>query len=80
MNNRTIDIGELHLRATGLSREDGQRLGTAVAHRLAALATKSGPARGIQRMSVQVRPPTGASASVDRLADAIVAHIRRKLG
>ena len=80
MNHRTIEIGELQLRATGLSRADGQRLGTAVAYRLSALAMQPGPAREIPRLSLQIRPSSGASTSVDRLADAIVDHIRRKLG
>jgi len=79
MNDRMINITELRLRATGLSREDGQRLGTAVAHRLAALSMQTGRVREISNLSIQVRAPAGAPASIGRLADIVVDQIRRQL-
>ena len=75
MNRSSIQIGDLRLRAPGLTPEQAQRLGRTVARRLAELQPNAG--RRINALALRVRSDAGVS--VDRLADEIVSGIRRSL-
>lgn len=66
-----VEIRELRIRATGLSREQARRLGESVARRLAETGLGSEQSRTIPSLDVTVRGAAGA--------DEIAAQIRRKL-
>lgn len=73
MSGPRVQIGELRLRVSGLTRGEARRLGVIVAARLA-----EAPLQGsgsISSLSVTVRP----SRSVEGTAEAITKQIRRRL-
>jgi hypothetical protein len=73
----SIRIDDLRLRVPGLSREQAQRLGETVAARLADLHLEEASRGRIPALTVRVRH--GSAASVERLADDIIAQLRRSL-
>jgi hypothetical protein len=77
MNSTSIQINELDLRVPGLTREQGRKLGEAVAQRLAALRLRGQTARRITSAKVQIR--SGSNGSVEVMANEIVASINDKL-
>ena len=78
MKRGTVQIGELRIRATGLTPEEARRLGESVAQRLAASPLVSRGQRRISELTVRTR--TNSTNSLDRMAEAIVAGIRHRLG
>lgn len=74
--NPTLHIGELRVRAPGLTREQGCQLSEAIAQRLVNLKVKQ--SQTASALKVTVSP--GASTSVAQLANEIVASINSKLG
>jgi hypothetical protein len=76
MTARTVHVGELHLRASGLTREQARRLGELVAARLAesGLASSQAP-QNIPSIDLAVR----SSGSLERTADDIAARLRQEL-
>jgi hypothetical protein len=78
MKRGTVQIGELRIRATGLTPEDARRLGETVAQRLAASPLVSHAQRRIPELTVRTR--SNGTNSVDRMAEQIVAGIRHRLG
>jgi hypothetical protein len=75
MNSTSIQINELNLHVPGLTREQGRKLGEAVAQRLAELKPRLEPRR-IDSLSVCV--PCGGSSAA-RIADLIARNIQRSL-
>ena len=72
MKRSKVEIGEFRLRASGLTKEQGQRLGEMVAQRLANMsANKSGV---IPTIRVGLR---AEGNEISQLADQIVAKVRR---
>jgi len=71
MSGPKVHIGELRLRAAGLTREQARHLGEAVAKRLAETGLTSQQSRTIPALDITVR----GSASAAEIA----AQIRRKL-
>jgi len=78
MKRGTVQIGELRIRATGLTPEDARRLGESVAQRLVASPLVSHGQRKISELTVRTR--SNGTNSVDRMAEEIAAGIRRSLG
>ena len=74
----SVRIDELRLSASGLTREQARRLGEIVAGRLAKLPL-AGDRQSRKIPSLNVRVHSSAGSSVERMADAIVASIRRNL-
>ena len=75
MSSGDLHIDQLNLRVGGLSREQGHRLGEAVARRLAEM-TIGGQPRQVDSLFVEVRSD---SASIEQLAEKIVHGIRHSL-
>jgi hypothetical protein len=73
--NASLRIDELHLRAPGLTRAQGHQLAEAVAQRLGKLNAEQ--SRNVPTLYLKVSP--GSSVPVTRIADEIVAGIRRRL-
>jgi hypothetical protein len=73
----SIRIDGLRLRVPGLSREQARRLGETVASRLADLHLEEVSHGRIPALTVHVRH--SSVASVERLADEIIAQLRRSL-
>jgi hypothetical protein len=71
-----VRIQEFRIRATGLTREQGRRLGELVAKQLNESARKSTGSRNINEISIQFRSD---GHSIDRLATDVTRQIRRKL-
>lgn len=78
MSRTIVQISELHVRATGLTREQARRLGEVVAERLAQSPLARQGSRKIPALNVCVKP--AAAKSVERTADDVVDGIRRSLG
>jgi hypothetical protein len=70
-----LRIDELRLRVPGLTREQGRQLANAVAQRLGRLSIER--SRILPALNLHVS--SGASISVGRMADEIVAGIRQNL-
>jgi hypothetical protein len=77
MKSTTVHIDELRLRASGLTPEQGRRLGEIVAQRLSGLQLVGNQSRQIPSVHLRLRPSDGGS--LERMADHIVAGIRRTL-
>ena len=77
MNSTSVQIDQLNLRVPGLTRDQGRKLGEAVAQRLAALRLTGQTSRRIT--SAKVRIESGSSGSVEVMANEIVASINNKL-
>jgi hypothetical protein len=73
--NPSIQIKEMRLQVPGLTREQGRQLGEVVAQRLSHLNVE----RSINLPALNLRVAPGATISVERMADEIVAGIRRHL-
>jgi hypothetical protein len=78
MKSAKVQISELRIRASGLTPEQARSLGETVAQRLAASPLASRGQRRIAELSVYAR--ANGTNSVDRMAEEIVAGIRRRLG
>lgn len=72
----SVRIDELRLRASGLTREQGKRLGEIVAERLAK-QTLVGDQQSRIIPSLNVRVQSNAGSSVERMAFEIAGSIRR---
>ena len=77
MNSASVQIDQLNLRVPGLTREQGRKLGEAVAQRLAALRLTGQKPRRITSAKVRIR--SGSNGSVEVMANEIVASINNKL-
>ena len=77
MDDNVVRIDELRLAVPGLSHAAAQRLSQEVARRLADRLPVMVPP--LQLSAVQLRLPIGANATVEQMADAIVAGILRRL-
>ena len=73
-----VQINELRLRASGLTREQARLLGETVAKRLAEFSLAGTQSRRIPALTVRVG--TMATSSVDVLATEIARRIRHNLG
>ena len=72
-----IQIDELRIRASGLTREQGRRLGRMVAEQLSNSEISEAGPREIQALSVRVN--SQSTNSIGQLAASIADSIRRKL-
>ena len=78
MSAATVQIDELRVRASGLTREQARHLGEAVAKRLVELPLGTEQSRNIPTVTLRVR--SNAAGSIERTADEIAVGIRRSLG
>jgi hypothetical protein len=76
MKGKKVHIRELSLRASGLTRAEGRRLGELVAQRLAELTRRTTQSKTISEVSIKFDSTT---RSVDRLASEVATRIGRKL-
>jgi hypothetical protein len=77
MSSAKVQINELRLRAPGLTPDHARYLGELVAQRLSNTPLVAEQSRQIPSQNVQLRANKGAP--IDRMADEIVAGIRRSL-
>jgi hypothetical protein len=75
MSGPKVQVGQLRLRVSGLTRDQGKRLGRLVAEHLAQSGTATTGPRSIPSIRLQVR----RSPSLEGMAEDIAAGIRRTL-
>jgi len=71
-----VHIREFRIRASGLTREQGRRLGELVAKRLSEDSRETNGTKSVNEISIKFRSTT---SSIDRLASDVTAHIRRRV-
>ena len=77
MDNDLVRIDELRLMLPGLTQHDARRLGREVARRLNALLPAAVPVARLDVVELQLT--IGSRASLEQMADAIVATILKRL-
>ena len=78
MSSKKVQIDELRLRTSGLTREQARSLGENVARQLAENIPSSRRSRKLPGISIRINQ--GANHSQDGLAETIADQIRRRLG
>jgi hypothetical protein len=74
---RPVEIKELLIRASGLTRAEARRLGESVARELLETPLTFNAPRAIRELAIQVK--TGSRVPVDQLARTIAGQIRNSL-
>ena len=77
MSAKKVEIKELRLRVSGLTRAQGRRLGELVAKRLAEVSRSPIERKSVGEISIKLRGVS--NGSVDHLAGEVATQVKRRL-